>query len=103
MKYLLLLAALSCVPPHFDDNPKPANDAVWIPAGVVTDGLMQAAHVRWYIRAPADATIAFAARLPQWGGHHIIDSGFDFAFGAATSAIFGCIWRGIHHDLHCIR
>lgn len=102
-RFLPLLFALACLPPHLDENPVPAHDAVWIPAGAAFDGALQFAHAKWYIRVPADATFAFAARIPAWGGHHIQDSGFDIAFGAMTSAIFGCIWRGLHHDRHCIR
>ena len=101
--FVLTLAAAGCVPPHFDENPVPANDAVWIPAGAAFDGALQLAHARWYIRVPADATFALGARIPAWNGHHVIDSGFDIAFGAMTSAIFGCIWRGLHGDRHCIR
>lgn len=97
---ILGLAAISCVPPHFDDNPIPAKDGIFIPAGIIVDGSQQLLKVPPVVRFLLDIGIPLAVRLPSWGGHHYIDSGFDMIWGEGLSAIVGAGIHGFKHSSH---
>jgi len=99
--WLLILTLLpACVPAHFDDNPIPAHDAVFIPAGIVLDGGQQLLKVPPVIRVLLDIAVPLAVRLPSWNGHHYIDSGFDMVWGEGFAAIVGGGIHGLTHPSH---
>jgi hypothetical protein len=101
MKKLLLLCVLAaCVPPHFDENPIPAKDAVFIPAGIVLDGGQQLLHVPPVVRFFLDIAVPLAVRVPSWNGRHIIDAGFDMVWGESLAAIVGGAIHGFKHPSH---
>lgn len=90
--YTLLLFTLGCA--WADTGVTSSNDALWIPAGAVTDGAMQVAKVPVGIRAAADGTFIFVARFTPWLGKNL-DSGFDIGFGDIFSELVGIVIR--HH------
>lgn len=97
---MLALLAGACVPAHFDDNPIPAKDGVFIPAGIVLDGGQQLLKVPPVIRFLLDIAVPIAVRVPSWGGHHYIDSGFDMLWGETAAAIVGAGIHGFTHPSH---
>jgi len=97
---ILALLTISCVPAHLDDNPIPAKDGVFIPAGIALDGGQQILHVPPIIRFLLDVSVPLATRLPMWNGHHYIDSGFDLVWGEGLAAIVGGAIHGFKHPSH---
>jgi hypothetical protein len=100
VRFLLLLSLAACVPVHFDDNPIPAKDAVFIPAGIVLDGGQQLLHVPPVVRVLLDIAVPVATRLQMWNGHHYIDAGFDLVWGEGLAAIVGGAIHGFRHPSH---
>lgn len=95
---LALLASACIVPPHFDENPIPAKDYIFMPAGVVLDGGAQLLKLPTWLRIALDITVPLAVRIPAWGGHHYIDSGFGMVIGEGVAAIGGGIITGLNHS-----